>query len=57
MHFENYYFIFFFKFYLKMQNWISKKEKKEPKFSKILGRSEKGKTNIFFLGLLCLIIF
>ena len=35
-----------------MQNWISKKKKKkkQPKFSKILGQSEKGKQT-FFLGL------
>ena len=32
-----------------MQNWISKKKKKkQPKFSKILGRLEKGKQTSFF---------
>ena len=33
-----------------MQNWIKKKKKKkknQPKFSKILGRSEKGKQTSF----------
>ena len=34
-----------------MQNWILKKKKekkKQPKFYKILGRSEKGKQTSFF---------
>ena len=37
-----------------MQNWISRRRKKKsnPKFSKILGRSEKGKQTFFFLGLM-----
>ena len=42
----------FWKVCLKMQNRISKKKKKkkkkQPKFSEILGQSEKGKQTSFF---------
>ena len=41
--------LLFQQFCLKMQNWITKKKnKKKNKFSKILGRSEKGKQITFF---------
>ena len=38
-------------------NIKKKKKKKQPKFSKILGRSEKGKQTSFFIGLTVKLLF
>ena len=44
--------ILFQHFCLKMQNSVSKKKKRWPLFSDILGRSVKGKQTFIFLGLI-----
>ena len=57
MHFETFILFLFYLFTFLMQNWISninkkkkkkEKKKKQLKFSRILGRSEKGKQLTFY---------